>query len=138
MPYTSEQILMAIEKLAMTKLVKAKRLITNTFRPTAYQRTRKALKSPTARRIGMGAGLMGAAGAGYAGTSFLQGARAGGKVEYTDASKSQIRWITFSGGPTFIGPTSTMKELFRVGKANRVAGLKMLLSLLKNGTIKRS
>lgn len=58
-------------------------------------------------------------------------------VEYTDSTRSRIRWFTFRGGPIIVGPTQTMKTLFRTGKNNRKRGLEMLMRLLKSGTIRK-
>jgi len=86
---------------------------------------------------------VGAAGATY-GPDMIQdlktsfGTKRGkGKVRYADSSKNEVIWETFQGGPVLRGPTRTMKSLWRVGRRDRKEGIKMLQTLLKQGTIRK-
>lgn len=95
-----------------------------------FWKTKRTFIAPAA--IGGGAAGIGA-GLGFG----FRALRKKKVVEYTDSTRSRIRWYTFKGGPIIVGPTQTMKTLFNTGKRNRQKGLTMLMRLLKSGMIRK-
>jgi len=110
--------------------------LSNKFKTKALNLVKKRM-TPANKMLagGMAAGI---AGGGFGlGVGYGLGATSKSSVSFTDASKTRIKWKTFPGGPTLEGPTEVMKEVFRVGKQSRGEGIKMLVRLLKEGTIKK-
>lgn len=102
---------------------------------SVYQKLKSIPTSPFAKRVAIGAGMVGAAGAGAAGGAYLSNKNK--IVYYTDSSKSTIRWNTYPGGPILEGPTQVMLSLFRKGRMNKAQGIKELAMLLKQGTVRK-